>query len=795
MTDQSAPSDRSAPTDRHLVPLDGTAWALWQDVALRSTGFPADELDRLCDRELASAADRVGETPEGDGHYRQVYLEATERLGAAIRHTAAQPAFREAVTWQNPSLVPVCLDKAARGEPRNFRGRSHELTIARYLQRYTQKNETVGFFGPVGWARLDRTVPGLTVAPGPRLLRRRTTYFEVWAVDALATALGARDDVQPWLRPRLGPSCGLAGRVLRLPLRKPIRLPVPEARLLRLCDGVRTLREVLALAGRPEILGDEATAHAALLRLRQLGAVELNLLGPVHAWPERLLRERLEAIGDPVTRASALAPLDELIAGRDAVDGAAGDPEKLMAATDALREAFVRHTGVAAERRPGQTYAGRTLVYQDAVRDVRVRLGRQVLEAAAAPLGLVLDSARWLTARVADRYHELFRGLFTAARARAGTADEGGAVPLPRLLAEATPELLTATPRELPPLVAGVVADFQQRWRDLLRVPDGVRHHRVAVEAVAREAAALFPPDTARWANAVQHSPDLMIAAADAGAVDRGDFLLVLGELHLAVNTLESRMFVEQHDEPERLLAAAAADARGRRVYAVPRRGSAFVTSRLSPPSALLSPEFTYWCAGEAAVDPPVAPLAGADLDVLLDGARLVVRVRGQERGFDLLEVIGELLTASVANAFRPLRTAPHRPRITLDRLVLCRESWTVDPAEAEWASRKDEGERFAAARAWAARYGVPERVFVKLPVELKPVLVDFGSLPLVNLLAKGIRRTVEEAPGATVTLTEAMPDNGGCWLPDARGRRYTSELRMVAVDRQPAATPDRSAG
>lgn len=794
MTDQSAPSDRSAPTDRHLVPLDGTAWALWQDVALRSAGFPADELDRLRDGELATAADRAGDSPEAAGHYRQVHREATERLGAAIRHTAAQPAFREAVTWQNPNLVPVCLDKAARGEPRNFRGRSHELTIARYLQRYTRKNETVGFFGPVGWAHLDRSVPGLTADPGPRLLRRRTTYFEVWAVDALATALGDRADVQPWLRPRLAPSCGLAGRVLRLPLRKPIRLPVPETRLLRLCDGVRTLREVVALAGRPEILGDRATAHAALLRLRQLGAVELDLLGPVHAWPERLLRERLEAIGDPVTRAAALAPLDELIAARDAVDAAAGDPEKLMAATDALREAFVRHTGVAAERRPGQTYAGRTLVYQDTVRDVRVRLGRQVLDAAAAPLGVVLDSARWLTARVADRYHELFHRLFTTARARAGAADDG-TVPLPRLLAEATPELLTATARELPPLVAGVVAEFQRRWLELLRVPDGVRHHGVVVEAVAREAAALFPPEPARWANAVQHSPDLMIAAADAGAVDRGDFLLVLGELHLAVNTLESRMFVAQHDEPERLLAAAAADARGRRVYAVPRRGSAFVTSRLSPPTALLSPEFTYWCAGEAALDPPVAPLAGGDLDVLLDGARLVVRVRGREHPLDLLEVIGELLTASVANAFRPLPAAPHRPRVTLDRLVLCRESWTVDPAAADWALRKDEGERFAAARAWAARHGVPERAFVKLPVELKPVLVDFGSLPLVNLLAKGIRRSVEEAPGAAVTLTEALPDDEGHWLPDAQDRRYTSELRMVAVDRLPATPSHRSAG
>ena len=76
---------------------------------------------------------------------------------------------------------------------------------------------------------------------------------------------------------------------------------------------------------------------------------------------------------------------------------------------------------------------------------------------------------------------------------------------------------------------------------------------------------------------------------------------------------------------------------------------------------------------------------------------------------------------------------------------------------------------------------GLPERGFVRVPVERKPMAVDFRSLPLVNLLAKSVRRTAEAGPGA-VTVSEMLPDLDRLWLRDAGGRRYTAELRLVAV-------------
>ncbi len=97
------------------------------------------------------------------------------------------------------------------------------------------------------------------------------------------------------------------------------------------------------------------------------------------------------------------------------------------------------------------------------------------------------------------------------------------------------------------------------------------------------------------------------------------------------------------------------------------------------------------------------------------------------------------------------------------------------------WAAVRDEAQRYARAWRWRVAHDLPERCFYRVPVERKPVAVDFRSLALVNQFAKMIRRSAEAGP-ATVTVTEMLPDVDRLWLSDANGARYTAELRTVAV-------------
>ncbi len=758
----------------HEIALSGTRWHLWRDVCLRSAGFPARRVLALRADELADSADRLngaaGEQDQAD--YAAAYRAANRLLPRTIAGIAADPLFREAVTWQNPGLVTNCLDRITGLGPRNVKGRYRELVVAAYLQRYALKNDTIGFFGPVGWASLCAAGVAVTVAPGSSLLGRRTTYFETWAIDRIGEVIAGVPGVFGWLRPRRDPSVLLAGNHLHRARRKPVPLSAAQFRMLMRCDGRRTVDELLATP--------EPDALATLIELRDLGALRIDLVGPVHARPEDWLRLEVEGIGDQAVRAAALRPLAEITAARDAVATAAGDPDKVHRAMTMLTEAFHRLAGVPPTRGAGRTYAGRTLVYEDTERDVDVRLGSAVLEA-LAPLGLLLDSASWLVSEVTERYRVLFSRLFDRECARTRT----DRVPLARLITMAAADVLTPAKSALTDIVADVLGEFHERWGNVLRIPrDGTaRRHCVHMADIAGAVAELFPVRSAAWSLARQHSPDIMIAAASAEAVRAGEFLLVLGELHMAVNTLESRCFVEQHPDRARMLEAAAADHGGRRVIAIPAKDAPFVTSRLTPPTALPSPRYTYWSTGNDAIVPPgpakALPVSG--LLVTRNGDDLAVRCAGSGTESPLFEFIGDIMSGLVANAFRPVAPRPHRPRVTIDRFVLSRETWTFAIDDAPWAFVNDEARRYALARRWRHEHDLPERVFYRVPVEDPPMAADFRSLPLVNLLAKGVRRS-RDAGLTSFTVTEMLPGTDQLWLTDSAGERYTCELRFVAT-------------
>lgn len=757
-----------------LAPVAGSGWGLWRDAALASAGFPASRITAICDEDLAAAADlRWADAGAEPARYEAAYAKAMERLSAAIWETAMEHRFREAVAWQAPGLLATFADKAAAGKLKGNRGRIRQQAVARCLQRYCLSNETLGFFGPIGWARVGQDGICIDVTPGPGQLSRRTTYFHSWPIQTLAAAIAERRDVLPWLTPRVAPSAVLERQVLRLPFHKPITLSASEARFLARCDGTRA---VSVLTGDPPDPG----LLEFLERLSELGAVQMGLDIPISTWPELELQDRIRRIANPAVRARALAPLAELVAARDAVSVAAGDADRLYRATTALTAVFERLTGgpAASGARAGCT--GDSLVYEDTVRDVTVHIGTHLTDMLAPALSTLLDSAAWLVNTVAVRYLASFRRL--AGQVVAGNGSHG--IPLLQVAVKAMPELFLPTDGREPAIVADVVAEFQERWRRILAIPPQARRHRAASDVIAERVAREFATGPAMWSGARLHTVDIMIAASGEEAIARGDCQFVLNKLHLATNSLEGRVFVAQHPDPGRLLATAEAGYLDRRVYPIPKQNSPFVTSRLCPPSALLSPRYTYLCLGSESVVPPAQARVLPAVDLMIEprGDGLVVRSGKDGQRYDVTEVLGEMLAALVSTAFRPLDTAGYRPRISIDKMVMARESWTFSAAVAGWVFIKDERRQYLLARQWRAEHGLPERAFVSAPAEDKPIAVDFRSPPLVGILASVVRRAAKHG-GGSFTLTEMLPGTDQLWLRDAAGDRYTAELKFVAVN------------
>ncbi|MFI6744027.1 lantibiotic dehydratase [Nonomuraea sp. NPDC050451] len=756
--------------------MSGGPWRLWSDVAVRGTGFPVQELLSLADPETARAALAADTPPEA---LRKSWERGIRRATAGLLDIAARDAFRAALLWQNPAAeenVNGWLRRHAADVTRSKDRRRREATLARYAQRYHTRNETIGFFGPSVWTRFDADVPFVALRPGPRLIARRTVCFEDWVIDALGAAVAA----DPVLRRRIAPARPI-GVAVRGTLAvhadgSPHRLPPVDAAVLAAVDGGRTPRDIaveLRWRGVEGVSGEDDVCRA-LDRLVGLGLISWRPNVPVDRRPERALRAHLDKLPDSPGRERARAALDRLLALREEVAAADDRPVPLARALGRLDDAVEELTGVAAVRTRDERRFGRRAVYEDCTRDIEIVLGTGLRDALLPPLSLMLDSARWLTWRFGERVDALIGELYD----QFADMTPGEGVPLGTLVGRLLERLADQS------WAAPVLEEFQKSWSGILDWEPGTRRVQRESGELATAVAAAFAAPPPTWYGAAHHSPDVMIAAAGPEELRAGRFELVLGEVHLTMATLDNGAFTVTHPDPDRLLSEAE-EALADRPRIVPRYPrSAKVSGRDYPTPELFSDRYWYLSFAPGNGERQVPRGRSIRLDSLTaerTGPSITVRLPSGQR-LPVLDVIGELTQEALVNLFRPLPPAAHTPRVTIDRMVIAREKWRIPAQEVPVGSVSDEAAAFAGLRRWAESQGMPRFVFWRTAAGPKPVYLDFDSPLFVNDFLMAVRRARRLDDG-TVEITEMRPDPHHVWLPDADGRLYTCELRLVAVD------------
>ena len=133
----------------------------------------------------------------------------------ALQKLLRDPRFQEAVLWQNrhafeTGVLPI-LQESQPDVRKASKRRRHEELAANYLQRYSVKNDTIGFYGPVCWGYISDEGNSIEAMPGPSFLKARTSYFESWAIDKLATCLSQKPGIEWWIAPSMHPHFGIQG--------------------------------------------------------------------------------------------------------------------------------------------------------------------------------------------------------------------------------------------------------------------------------------------------------------------------------------------------------------------------------------------------------------------------------------------------------------------------------------------------------------------------------------------------------------------------------------------------------
>ncbi|HEX6097753.1 MAG TPA: hypothetical protein VF432_15610, partial [Thermoanaerobaculia bacterium] len=415
------------------------------------------------------------------------------------------------------------------------------------------------------------------------------------------------------------------------------------------------------------------------------------------------------------------------------VSKAAGDPVRLGAALEMLERDFESRTQVAARRDSSSHPWGRGLVFEECRRDISMDLGRAAIARIAPALQVVLRIARWYTFTIARRLTKALR------------REHGGRrVPLPEFW-------LRTEPLFGEEIVQSVAGELRERMGRLWSLGP-----RVSVNEARAFAARHFRAPCPGWPGARHHAPDLMFDVPSVEALLAGEGTPILSELHPGVTPFTTLSVLSLCPVLEELRDEWDLDFPEPLVSPIPWEEFARSTH-----DARLARRHWHLDLGDpfASDRPPEQVLRAADFNVVESEGRLLA-VSGRRR-FDLLTVFERRIKLRAATAFSLSDGADVSPRRALGGLVLQRAQWRVPPDRIDTLD-------------------LPERVFVRVPSEIKPIYVDFASPVSREMLA----RFTAGAPH--VTISEMLPGPEGLWLRDAEGHTYTSELRTIAVDPHP---------
>jgi hypothetical protein len=717
-------------------------WSLWPLALVRGAGFPVSLVEGLRAPALATAARETLAGTKRPDQFLAAWAEARPGLRAVIREYARHARLREAITWQNRSAVENGLDSLLRApaDRDDAKLRKKETMVVSYLQRYATKCDTIGFFGPLGWARWQGGGQ-LQQKPGAQLLDAREVFFEPWAIAAVVDSVAADDEGLEAMPLRL---TGHA-RVSLMPARS------LERRIAGRIDGVATSRVLAAALDAPRA--------AVLQTVRELiaaGLVELAVPVPIAHRPEQAVLRASKGLSK-VARTRLARAMASLVGAHEAVASAAGDVEKLTPALAAADAVFTGLAGTSARRHEGRTYAGRSILYEETRRAGQVTLGDELRATLDAPLTALLELARLYTARIAHSLTQALEREFAKTRARSvplvdfwlATAShfEGDPPPAVRRAVDYVQALVTRAFGPLDPAVREV------RWSSA-----------VLEKALRRQAAVAVPG----WPGARHHAPDVMFAR-------RGDRLVpVLGELHTGVTPFSTLSVLSLTPHRAELEALFRSDLPGPLVTPIPWEDF----SRSTHDTRLAADDDRWHVDLGFRFSSPLP--AGR----VRRAAELQVR-----RGARGLEVVGtgfrqpaaavfeRRIKLRAANDFHPVAWTSHRPRVWLDEVIVAREAWRLDaPSLASWA-RDEAPARFLEVTRTAMALQWPRYLFAKSSGETKPIFVDLESPALVELLCKQARGA------ASMVVSEMLAAPDECWLEDAEGQRYVAELRLLAVD------------
>lgn len=776
----TGPSGERTPEAKRLTKCIREVRAFARDA---SGGIPPRDLLAEAARAAPDSASLIGQVV--DAHevwttatrrYAEVFASELEAARVAIRRMYADARMQEAVFIESPEAYIGIRQLVANDERRDARSRMRERLAVMYAQRFCGKNDTNSICGPIGLSALE---PG--IAGGPARIDvlaedvNRQTYVSHWAAQRLLDVAVERAGGDDKVTYRLHPTAHIDGASVSWCVmehdattsfrRRYARSQLPPAGLALLGELAEpvTAHELIPRAAAFDLDADDVTSF--LGELADAGLVVRGpLIPPGLFLPLRWVAAEIERWAPSEVRTWAL---DEVSVMEDLVGRFARAPlAERVGLFDELVARFGAATGDSASRAQGRHYADRSIIHEDCFAETRTALGaaRDTLDRTMP----VLVAALELPAELArERVREWFRARFGSG-ARVPAIEAHRAYDEDRVL-----DTAAATPRA-------------QALRDAM---ESIRHAIATAVEGARDGVATITTAALQGAldtvTAPTHpayvSADIMLRQRPGHPAE-----LVMGEVHgffwfptclLDVMPAGRREeVVEQMREAVREMAAGqtTAECLFLHTQATDRR-FALASTDLQ----LMVPSDRAGSIDLGALD---ITLSGDEFQFFRGADEVVPLVAYTNYPFiqytsRISPLFDDFAERFFPDSLLPASVRDHdAPRLRLDDVIVRRRLWRRPVAMLRAAlTAPDEATLFRLAQRLRRDLGCEDRVFVSVPGEPKPVLLDFHNMFLLETFVKMLH---DKPDDAVVKISEMMPGPDELAAHAHDGAR-TSELRI----------------
>jgi hypothetical protein len=679
-----------------------------------------------------------------------LYEQELNRALELLYQFATSEPFQQVLLLSSPEMARFIPAEPVPPAVRNSHIRQREFTWISYLQRLTTKNETISFFGPSAWGKCSAEEPSAAaIEMGPELIDKRLVYVERWVCEALAGLISTDPEAQQHLPFRIADDVALqATEGTFLLSGTSVTLSSEERELL------------LAIECNLNSIPDSPLAQGLL----EKGVLLRDIQIPIHPRPLEALRSQIEGWANSPAKSRWSNRLQMLEDARAALEKT-GDLQARQAALQEISRVLTE-IGLDGQRKTQVLYASRLPVNEDCRASVKkLTLGKPMIDQ------MEQDARPWyeLWRDMAGLYATRLHGSLQQVWNNLG----GKPVPLPLFLRACKDHGL--------PLGfgggAGVVYELEKEIQEAWDKQLGDRWTQPVVSLTEADTSFLRDNFQFRRMKSFDNmAPDIQIIAPDTQSLSRDNWSLLVAEIHPDFTNWQHCFFAWCPDGEEYA-----------RDYS--QQGG-------HEPAVVVSGYPPFFCSSHITLcifpytrDWTFIGVPGPQGAQALRSAETVVEVT--EDDVLLLHsgrVLGSLLnTWNVAlNTHRvELRGEKnHSPRLQVGKVIVQRESWTLQPDdEVRQAAERGGYDAFASFRDFRRQHALPETVFVRgcMPQRLnfhkdvKPVFIDFRNPVLIEMLSKMTSRF------RRLSINEMLPALEDCWL-EGPGGHYSCEFRTVVM-------------